>query len=469
VSGSTAARRLALNTGTLVGGGLLGQGAKGLIAIAVGRELGPAQLGVFTFVWTIAALVAQYAPLGIGHLLVRELSREHARVASGDALRVAASMSLLAAVGLVAGARLFGAGDEIVRALAVATPYVLLSPIVIVHTARFHARERMELDAVVQITEGAIALLGALVALRAGHGLLGVLAALGVGRATGAGVSWWLDRRLPAPPAAPPVARSSWREVVRLSLPMGGASLFTALVSRVDLVILGLLVAAADVGIYGAAAVVVALLADTTNELNRAAYPRLSRLAGPHLGAGFARLWRVQLAFTTAAAAGLSVLAGPIVEMLFGDGFGEAARVLAVLAWILPLRALSHLCGIGLYAVDRAGARTRATGVAAGLNVAANLALVPMFGLWGAVIAALLTDAVLLALSAHYGRDLRPAAWTGLATSLVVGSIVAAVAALAPGHVLVRIAAGTVAFAGAAAATRTGRDTARRLRTEVSS
>ncbi|HSK22900.1 MAG TPA: oligosaccharide flippase family protein [Egicoccus sp.] len=469
MSGGTVARRLAWNTGTLVGGGLLGQGAKGLIAIAVGRELGPDQLGVFTFVWTVAALVAQYAPLGIGHLLVRELSRERSRVAWGDALRVAVALNLLATAALVGGARLFGAGDEILRALVVAAPYVLLSPIVIVYTARFHARERMGLDAVVQVVEGATALLGALVALRSGLGLVGVLAALGAGRAAGAGTAWWLDRRLPPLPAAPPAARTPWREVVTLSLPMGGASLFTALVSRADLVILGLLVAATDVGIYGAAAVVVALLADTTNELNRAAYPRFSRMAGPGFGDGFAQLWRLQMLFTTAAATGLSVLAGPIVGLLFGDGFDAAARVLAVLAWILPLRTLGHLCGIGLFAVDRAGARTRATGVAAALNVTANLALVPVLGLWGAVVAAIVTDAVLLALSAHYARDLRPAARTGLATSLMVGSLVAAVAALTPGHVLVRIAAGGVVFLGAAATTRTGRDTIHSLRTAVPS
>ncbi|MHB1712638.1 MAG: hypothetical protein ACYCV7_14780, partial [Acidimicrobiales bacterium] len=94
-------------------------------------------------------------------------------------------------------------------------------------------------------------------------------------------------------------------------------------------------------------------------------------------------------------AVALVVVAGPLVRILFGPQFGASAPVLEVLALVVPLRLVNSLLGTALTATDRQALRTRAVCAGAVLNLVANLALIPIFGYWGAVGSTLGTEAAL--------------------------------------------------------------------------
>ena len=73
-----------------------------------------------------------------------------------------------------------------------------------------------------------------------------------------------------------------------------------------------------------------------------------------------------------------------VASLVFGDGFGQAGLVLAVLAFNMWANALSITCGNGLWAVERPDANLRADVVSLAVTAAATAALIPPFGVVGA-------------------------------------------------------------------------------------
>jgi O-antigen/teichoic acid export membrane protein len=107
---------------------------------------------------------------------------------------------------------------------------------------------------------------------------------------------------------------------------------------------------------------------------------------------------RWNLAFTTAAAAALLVLAYPLVLLLFGQEF--RASVLPLIVLLPGAVAMSHsrvLAG-DLMARGRVDVTMRIALVALGVNVAANLLLIPGLGALGAALASTISYSVNLLL-----------------------------------------------------------------------
>jgi O-antigen/teichoic acid export membrane protein len=106
--------------------------------------------------------------------------------------------------------------------------------------------------------------------------------------------------------------------------------------------------------------------------------------------------------FGLGAAATLTVglLAAPIISLLYGDLYSGAVPLLQVLAFgCLPMflnYGLTHV----LIAIDKPHLYAAFTLITLALNVALNLALLPVWGAGGAAVATVVTEATLLAFCA---------------------------------------------------------------------
>jgi O-antigen/teichoic acid export membrane protein len=87
-----------------------------------------------------------------------------------------------------------------------------------------------------------------------------------------------------------------------------------------------------------------------------------------------------------------------IIPLLFGQGLPDAVMVLAILSLALPIRFVHSSFSATFVSPSEVASKVGYLGWAALCGVAANLALVPLFGLAGAPIAAVLSEIVLLAL-----------------------------------------------------------------------
>ncbi len=444
---STDAFRFALvlrNTGSRVLATILGQGAKSLVAILVARTLGPAAFGLFSVVWTITSLATYYAPMGVDQLLIREQARDDPRIDLRHAVPLVLTISTVTAGLLVGGAVLF-ASTETVLAVAAASPYVVLTAPVLLLVAMFNARERMELEAVTEGVEGAVTLSLAIAVLATGGGIVGVMLALSAGRAVHLAVGTGLVRRLGGPVRVA-ATHTRWREMLALSLPIGLTRVFMAVIKRVDIVVLGLFVAAADVGTYSAAAVAVVLLIDLLSEMGRAAYPALSRARGPddpRLHRAFAAVWQLQVLVSCSSAALVIVLADPVLPFVFGQEFVPAIPVVTLLAVGVPLRTIGHLAGVGLYAVDQRRPRAVVTGVSAAVKTVGCVALVPVLGVWGAALTSVLVDALYFLLMTRLARGFRPRIGPGTLAALAVAFVLVFAVDQVEGPAWVRVLVGS--------------------------
>lgn len=421
--------------------------------LLVARHLGPQGYGSFSFVWAIAWTAVAVVPLGFDTLLVRELNRRPRLLDLRRAMPAVAMTGVVVAAGLVIAGFAFASRQSLALALTAAALYVVASGPLALVRAVFDARERMGLTAATEILRAVGTLVVVALMVVAGAGLVAISVAVSAATAVTLAVAVAVLRRLPEDPASDDPRRPLPR-LLRASLPMAGSRLASELLKRLDVVLLGLFVAPREMGWYVAAATVAIYAPVALMELNRALYPVLSRAesAEDHdLLRLFGFTWRAQLLLGCVAAAGLAVLAQPVVVLLYGGDYLPAGPLLAVLAATVPLRVMSALCAVTLDATYRQLRRLRASGVALTVNLVANLSLIPIIGVWGAAIATVVTELVFLVVVVRALRPHRPRVLAPLGWSLLAAAPVAAVAAVTPGPSYVRLAAGFLTFCGIAA------------------
>ncbi|GHJ60118.1 transporter [Nocardioides sp. OK12] len=238
---------------------------------------------------------------------------------------------------------------------------------------------------VVQRVATAAAVLGAL---GAGTGAEGVAAGFLAGTVVG-----WLAhvvaaRRLDVRQPLRGLERADLAAAVHETVLVGVSGLVLMLLFRVDVLILGQLEGAEAVAVYTVAYRILETVLFVTYAINSAVLPVLSSTASSatrRLGVeraiavgGF-----VYLPFVA-----VSVMEGrDVIDLLFGPTYADAAA--PVLAWLAPaalLLAVASFTDSLLHVLGRHRALLASSSVALVLNVALNLALIPVLGATGAAL-----------------------------------------------------------------------------------
>jgi O-antigen/teichoic acid export membrane protein len=76
----------------------------------------------------------------------------------------------------------------------------------------------------------------------------------------------------------------------------------------------------------------------------------------------------------------LFLFATPVLRLLYGPGIANAAGLLRVLAWVLPVQGVRTVLRQALYAFRGQAKDARALALGAFTNIALDIALVPRFG-----------------------------------------------------------------------------------------
>ncbi len=175
---------------------------------------------------------------------------------------------------------MFDPRSEIVQALSAAAAFIALSAPVLILRASFHARERMEMETATAVLEGVVGLAGAGAALALGAGAWGAMLGLTVGRAANLALSLVLYRRVWGPLHIE-TQTGSWSKLVREGWPLAVSYSLTASYLRFDILILALFRDPAEVGFYGASAIILLSTPLIVVAFNSALYPVIARAKGP--------------------------------------------------------------------------------------------------------------------------------------------------------------------------------------------
>jgi O-antigen/teichoic acid export membrane protein len=374
-----------------------------VVSVALARGMSPAGYGTYTLAFNIVMVLATLAQLGLPTLIVWETARADADGAAGRAkgiarFALAATTALVAVISAAAGVALLGnlAGASAVLRTTLAVGLAAAPAVVVAGWAgavlRGHRRVVLgRAPHLRMVASGA----GVLVLAGGGVGTwltpVGIMTVHGVAAwmAAGATLGLLLATR-PAGGGTQP-ARYDPRGWTAALGPLTATALLTMINARADALVLGALASDAALGQYRAAwqAAMIAGLDTTVVQLVIAPYIARFHALGDHA--------RVQRSLTLAARAVLGVavpvalaltLSGAsLLAAVFGPAYALAAPVAALLAAGRPSTAAFAGATTALDMTGHAEATVRATAVAAGINVAGNLLLIPLAGAIGAAVA----------------------------------------------------------------------------------
>jgi O-antigen/teichoic acid export membrane protein len=415
----------------------LASAATTLIVLAlVSRLRGAEALGEIGIGFATGSIGAVISDLGIASLLVREVARRPGVagpfLTTGLAVRLVTLPVTLLGAWLVAGVIAPASAWVVVLAAAglVGQQTAELT------RAVFIAHQRMTVSSAHGIIENLLWLAVMAGGLLAGWSLeLTLLAALAVW--VGSVLAGFLLVRLllGVTPARP--SRARVLDMVRLAAPFAGFAVVGIAYSRLDPLLIGLLVsgpALATAGAFFAAARLIAAFEYLPDAVSRAIYPELSRRTAdqadrvvPLLGSAAG----VLLAMGAAVPVVLIPAGSWLMGVLFGDTAARDGWVLGALALAVPIRYLGYLFGVTLTSADAQTRRLLAALGALGFVVAVDVAGIPLVGLAAPVVATIGGASIVLALYAAFVR--RRFGGTGIRLGDALAAAVAATAGTGAG------------------------------------
>lgn len=454
--------RTGRNVAALTGGQVFTWTMTFVWTLVVPRALGPEGMGIVVSGWAVAGIFGIVLGLGTRTYLTREMVVEPGESSHlvGTALSLRVAMAPLFVVGVVVYARLADYGSEGTAVLYLAAGATFLTLLAEPMQAAFQAVERMEYLAYSDVIN------------KSAQGLLGVVLALLGFRSVGITACWmvvagvvvvvdalWLRQFVRVD------LRTNVRRMVDMahkSLAYWAFGLFFLIYLWIDSVMLSLMTRAEVVGWYGVPTKLFQTLLFLAVIISTAWFPRL---VGAHLE-GRRRLVEVArvpmelvIVLSLPICAAAASTARPVIHLLYGSAYDNAAPVMAILSFCIPLMYVNIMMSQVLVAAKRQAVWTAVIAGATVVNPLVNLGLIRLAdhrwhnGAIGAALSLVATEVLIVGAGAVLiGRDILD--WKGVKRCLraAAASALLAGAALAaqPYGLAASVVAGGVTFVVAA-------------------
>ncbi len=443
---------------------LLSQCATWIVSVAVliiaPRELGDAAFGQLTFAQVYVGFFELVAIFGTGTYLAKTLARDRESVGryilNTLALKVVVTIGLAAvAIALAAG---LGLTREIILLIAAFYIGMFFSTLNSVLVGGLQGLQRMVRPALWEVLRNYTgATLGLTVLMNGGSLLAYAFVISGVTAIPLAAnlVYLWPDLR-----KSLHIDLILWREVLAGGFPFFVLSAFTVIYATADIPILEALASDETVGWYSLALRWVAVPVFVASAVSAAFFPALA-VEGQGQGdpEAFARLANRALSLTflvaAPAALGIALIADDFLQLLYGSEFEQAAPIMQLLAFNVPLIALDLMFGSVVIAADRQRPWVVLSVTAAIANPLVNLGAVPLThrvfdnGALGAAFTTVLTELFIFVGAMRLrppGVLDRPTAGQFVRIAVASSTMVPIVLLLGSTPLLIRVVAGAATY-----------------------
>ncbi|MES2480848.1 MAG: oligosaccharide flippase family protein [Pseudomonadota bacterium] len=211
-----------------------------------------------------------------------------------------------------------------------------------------------------------------------------------------------------------PTAREDLRSALRFGAPLVPHIASGMVLAMFDRFLIGNTLGMAAVGVYMVAVQVGMALGLVTDAVNRAFAPWLVPFIKQRDDARDIRIVRFTYGYFVVlllAAALVAAFAAPLLDLLTGSGYGEAAPAIGYIALGYAFGGMYYMVTNYVFYAGRTGALATVTFVSGAVNVVAALILVRSNGLVGAAQAALIGKAVLFAATWWLSDRCHPMPW----------------------------------------------------------
>jgi O-antigen/teichoic acid export membrane protein len=392
------------NTSWLLFGGIAGDGLSFLFFIGLARAFGESAMGDYSFAFAVATLFSFGVNLSLRPLVTRNVARNHELASDYWGTLLILQAALAVAVGLLLHGLSMAAGysSQLYLLLMLAFIGTALRAIGLSFVALLEAVEAMNKSAILDIVSKLIAVIFGFILIVAGASLQAVMVAFVSGSAAYAGIAlYWVRHQFR--PLRFKIDVDLMKATLWSVLPFLGAAALYEVYARADIVMLYHFIGDAETGRYAVAVRFITTPLASVYLVGVAMYPKLSRAAEENATEYDALFLSTLkwLAILGMAGAIILISSGDIVvKALFGEGFagsGELVRWTAVIFFVGFIRVPYERL---LLAKNREYTQLRLYGLSVGLNVVLNFSLIPMYGVYGAIWASILSE-VLLAVGLH--------------------------------------------------------------------
>lgn len=389
---------IAKNTFWLFFGQMTGRLLRAAIVIYAARVLGAASWGAFSYALGVAAFLTIFSDIGINALITKEASRNPEL--KDKYIATAFWTKLVLLIILIAG-------------VVVAFPYLTnipeaaaIMPILIfvfafdtlrdLGSAISRSMEKMEIESLIGIfTNLAIVVLGiAFLTLEPNSRSLSYAYAIGSGLGL---LAIWFVLRNHIGNFFTNFDRKLIKDIFATAWPFGLMGLMGAVNLNTDIIMIGWMRSAAEVGYYSAAQKPVLLLYIIPTLLASSIFPIMARMAkiAPAIVVGILeKAIAGVILFAIPVAIFCLLLAHPIINILFGPEYLPAVNTFRILIFTVLIVYPSTLLGNAIFAFDAQKSFIWFVAASAVGNVAFNFLLIPIWGIAGAAAATLITQLI---------------------------------------------------------------------------
>lgn len=425
--------RIAKNAVALYAAELLARALTLALNLLIARKLGSAEFGKYAYVASLMAIATIAADFGLSLLAVKEIAIDKGQTSrlAGQVFALKAIISLLIAAPLA----FVAAGSE--TAVGQLLALNLLSLLILSYSTTvssvLRAHQMMEYDGVNRVGMALIMGSAGTFLVLSGYGIV-ALGFVAVASAVMSNAFMALvARRHSLQPGRPSLRWHEMRDLLRRAWPFAVLVLLVTISFRIDMIMLNFFKTPDVVGQYSAAYKLIEVLLLIPGIFGTVLLPAMSERFQT-ARESLARLTQSAIKFfgvlVFPLAIGLITLAGPIIQLLYGDQFPDSRLALQILALALIPTFITAITSTLINASHRPQVNTYLAGIMAAFNIIANIFLIPRFSLFGAAFNTVLTESLGLVLSTVFigrtifGLDYHKVLWKPLLCGLAMGAVI---------------------------------------------
>ncbi len=398
---SAGGRRIATNVAVQVAVRAFTIGMSIVTVALTARTLKPADYGVWVAASSYVGLFGAFTDLGLTTVAIQRMAGDPEREAQwlGALAGARTALSLLAMAVCVVSIPLLLSAEHDAQLVALILTTTILSSGAAVLMNVFQSRLRAGLALSLTVVQSVMWLVAVALLAATSASVVWFAVAYTAMIAVTAVAQIAVTRRFAH--IAWRAGRALWRRLARVAVPLGLAGVMITVYYQIDSVLLLQLAGARQAGIYGAAYGFLSPLTFLPAAVMSSFFPVLSAVYRDD-PARARRL--VQVCADTMGMIGLPILAGtialaePIIALIYGPGYAQAAGVLPILMIAFVSICFGSLAGFLSPLVQRQWRLALYSTLGALANVALNLALIPAYGIYGSAWATVATELLTMVL-----------------------------------------------------------------------
>jgi len=389
--------RVIKNTAWLTISEIIGRSLRIVLIFYSARVLGAAEWGISSYLLSWAALFTIATDLGLSAIVTRELVRDHNRHAENLSTFLFIKTALLfIAISIILIAVPHISALPLSQTLMVSLAFlVFFDSLRIIPSTVNKARETMHYEAEINIfTQAAILVIGMIFLLKNPSAeTLNIAYAVGSGLGTLYG--FYLIRDYLSG-----IMSSFSRPLVRTlladSLPIAVLGLLGSLMLNTDIVMLGFMRTAEEIGYYSATQKIIFTLYVLPTLIASATFPTMTRLIGnaSAFKEFFDKTLKSALMIAIPVTVGGIITAQPVIELFYGAEYIPATWPYIILLLTVPITFATSIINNALIAYNNQKYFIIYASIGLTCNVILNFMLIPLWGIRGVAIATLITQTI---------------------------------------------------------------------------